>query len=304
MLLSVLLLALALVLAMTFGSPAYRIFNMSSRYRHTVSDPMLFRKWAVAEQGPRPYMEDTHVLDEILHPSTGKHMYDIIAVFDGHGGASTAKRCVKDFPRILRSELVGHGGHDVAVTLRRAFKHMDDLLLQDKYWHVGNTCVVAIIDYLQHMVWFANAGDSLAMAVQKDGSYRLMSYEHKVSDASEHARIQAAGGEIQYWDGHARVQGILNVARGFGDAYLKPYVICDPYVSHIPFSKLNYFVLATDGIWDVYDQKGLVADIHNLLHRQKTSVVNMLTTVTQRAYRLGSQDNITLVYCKALGKDI
>jgi len=43
------------------------------------------------------------------------------------------------------------------------------------------------------------------------------------------ARVEQAGGQILYWNGH-RVMGILAMSRAIGDHALRPYVISDPEV--------------------------------------------------------------------------
>ena len=43
------------------------------------------------------------------------------------------------------------------------------------------------------------------------------------------ARVEAAGGEIMYWNGE-RVMGVLAVSRAIGDHNLRPFVIAVPEV--------------------------------------------------------------------------
>ena len=48
-------------------------------------------------------------------------------------------------------------------------------------------------------------------------------------DACLQARVEQAGGQILYWNGH-RVMGVLAMSRAIGDHGLRPYVISDPEV--------------------------------------------------------------------------
>ena len=43
------------------------------------------------------------------------------------------------------------------------------------------------------------------------------------------ARVEAAGGQILFWNG-VRVMGLLAVSRAIGDHSLRPYVIAEPEV--------------------------------------------------------------------------
>ena len=51
-----------------------------------------------------------------------------------------------------------------------------------------------------------------------------------------------------------RAMGILAMSRAIGDLFLKPYVSAEPEVSTIMLeTKDEFFVLASDGIFDVFD---------------------------------------------------
>lgn len=43
------------------------------------------------------------------------------------------------------------------------------------------------------------------------------------------ARVEKAGGQVLYWNGH-RVMGVLAMSRAIGDHCLRPYVIPEPEV--------------------------------------------------------------------------
>ena len=48
------------------------------------------------------------------------------------------------------------------------------------------------------------------------------------------------------------MQGVLAVSRGLGDIDLKEYIIAEPDVStHRITSDCEFFILASDGLWDV-----------------------------------------------------
>lgn len=54
-----------------------------------------------------------------------------------------------------------------------------------------------------------------------------------VSAACVQERVEKAGGQVLYWNGH-RVMGVLAMSRAIGDHCLRPYVIPEPEVCHVP----------------------------------------------------------------------
>lgn len=245
-------------------------------------------------QGPRDYMEDRHLIQTIR---VGKRHYNLICVFDGHGGSETAQICAESFAHVLTQILMANS-YDIPVAMIKAFKSMDAVLLANpNHNHIGNTCVLALIDCHTGKIWFANAGDSMAMVVYNSGEAKFVSYEHKASDSQEQKRVIAAGGVVSYWGDH-RIQGILNVSRSMGDAYLKKYVISIPNVQHVQLDVVNYFVMASDGIWDVFKDPVELSQIINCkLLKKPVNVQGIVDSIVKMAYERGSHDNITLIMC-------
>ncbi len=54
-----------------------------------------------------------------------------------------------------------------------------------------------------------------------------------MSAACVQERVEKAGGQVLYWNGH-RVMGVLAMSRAIGDHCLRPYVIPEPEVCHVP----------------------------------------------------------------------
>ena len=99
----------------------------------------------------------------------------------------------------------------------------------------------------------ANAGDSRAIVVKRDGTAYPMSKDHKPGDADETKRITDLGGTVVYW-GRWRVESVLAVSRAVGDAQLMPYITALPDCTSKTIEEDDMFlVIATDGIWDVCD---------------------------------------------------
>merc|ERR1719481_1062945 len=67
-----------------------------------------------------------------------------------------------------------------------------------------------------HDIWCGNAGDSRCVA-GVGGEARPLSYDHKPMDTKERARIEAAGGFVEF----NRVNGNLALSRAMGDFVFK-----------------------------------------------------------------------------------
>lgn len=74
----------------------------------------------------------------------------------------------------------------------------------------------------------ASVGDSAALLVWDDGSYRLLTSPHLPSDPGEAARLASAGAAVE----GGRVGGLLAMSRSVGDPGLGPAVSADADVVH------------------------------------------------------------------------
>ena len=246
-------------------------------------DPLLISE-TKEDQGKRPYMEDKNC--KVL---IGKDMM-FFGIFDGHGGAAVAEICAANFPQIMMQGLQMSSSADFACILHSTFYILDQLVAKvENVFHVGSTVVVTILT--PNAIWFANAGDSMAMVCYMDGRVELVSEEHKVE--KEKDRIKAEGGVITYDDGCARIYQTLNVSRAIGDHFMKKHVNCQPFVRSISrnFDKVKYVVMASDGIWDVMGP----SDIHQIIisHNNTNKAIEQIVDIAK--YK-GSTDNITITY--------
>ncbi|KAL1829081.1 hypothetical protein ACET3Z_007493 [Daucus carota] len=209
-----------------------------------------------------------------VHPSLcGKDIGDApkfhyFAVYDGHGCSHVAKRCKEKLHELLKEELRGKEvveSMEWKEALERSFARMDEevitckeavmaaagcrcLLPSPESDAVGSTAVVALVTPDKIIV--ANCGDSRAVLARK-GKAIPLSVDHKPDRPDELSRIQAAGGQVIYWEG-ARVLGVLAMSRAIGDSYLKPYVTSEPEVTITERTgEDDCLILASDGLWDM-----------------------------------------------------
>lgn len=245
----------------------------------------------VCSQGRRPYMEDTYSVKDL---ADGQRVF---AVFDGHGGKEVAEMCAERFAETLQSELKKN--YDVSVGLRNTF-HKLDQQAQPLCHACGCTAVVGFLEHQR--LWFANCGDAMAMVSWKHTGPTFVTQDHKVEN--EALRVRALGGQVTYDDGCARINRMLNIARSIGDYHLKPIVIANPYVTSVQLFNVDYVVIASDGLWDVYHPDMVEEDVEKwtLEYKEKgitnrREVVDLITRrLVETAYAKGSTDNIALIF--------
>jgi len=164
---------------------------------------------------------------------------------------------------------------------------------------VGTTAVVALVGSRQ--LYVANCGDSRAVLC-RGGAAVPLTDDHKAAREDETARVEAAGGQILFWNG-VRVMGVLAVSRAIGDHCLRPFVIARPEVTILgrrPDDEL--LLLASDGLWDVLSNAEAVTLARRCLARarargaSRASAARIAATVlTRAAVDRGSRDNVTVV---------
>lgn len=164
---------------------------------------------------------------------------------------------------------------------------------------VGTTAVVALVG--NRMMYVANCGDSRAVLL-REGQALALTDDHKAAREDETARVEAAGGQILFWNG-VRVMGLLAVSRAIGDHSLRPYVIAQPEVTIVNRCHGDeLLVMASDGLWDVMSNQEACTLAKKCLTRaqqrgsSRQSAARVAATVlTRAAVDRGSRDNVTVV---------
>jgi len=238
-------------------------------------------------KGRRPYMEDRHIVVPSL---LGDDTLTLYGVFDGHGGDQASQYCSDHLGTILENS-----PEDVInkpqAALTHAFKTIDRDFLDVAHMRKlddGTTALVALAHGSKFTV--ANAGDSRAVLVQRNGRAMPLSQDHKPDRSDERDRIARLGGTVIHW-GVWRVEGVLAVSRAIGDRLLKDYVIPDPeFVTWACSSEDMFMVLATDGLWDVLDNDQVAKMLANCVDAQAGA-----EALTQAAFAEGTLDNVTVL---------
>ena len=168
----------------------------------------------------------------------------------------------------------------------------------------GDTCDG---DRTQRTIVAANVGDSRAVLCRNNTAWEL-TRDHKPNDPYETARIVQSGGDV-IWCGETntigepiagrgiyRVNGNLALSRAIGDRSERPHVTAEPETISAPVieDQDQFIVLATDGLWDVFESEDAVEYVLSL-EREGHEHKKIATLMVEEALRRGTYDNITVV---------
>lgn len=152
------------------------------------------------------------------------------AVFDGHGAAKNmGPKHVGDFcVNHLHEELANILGtinldneSSVINAIKRAFISLDTKMYRlGKIY--GSTCTAILVDEKRNKIYQINSGDSRSLILDISSRDRLISVtqDHNPDNPIEKDRIKNANGSIF----RGRINGIIMVARAFGDFEFKKYL--------------------------------------------------------------------------------
>jgi serine/threonine protein phosphatase PrpC len=241
------------------------------------------------------------------------------ALFDGHSGTGSALW--------LRENLHKYIEHEMETLVLYATKHIDELKTLEKknfltvddwiiwhalklafvraaddwrknpnYDHSGTTATVLFI--VGDSAWVANVGDSRTILAGPHKA-RSLSQDAKLDNSDFERSLLKRGGKVQCVKEVLRLDGKLAMARAFGDFGCKG-ITSRPKIKKICWKKQEksttsrYFILASDGLWDVIEN----AEIPKVINNTSSSSSRMKTIsriLIEKALRRKSFDNISVV---------
>lgn len=250
------------------------------RKLHERRQDVAFKSAVVSGQGPRTYMEDTHVLDMNL----GDTGWIFGGVYDGHVGKEAAtyaaenlhKRFLAVSSRLLSPE-------DAFMETYQAIS--DELTSQNSGACAANFLIKG------RMVFFANVGDSRIIVVADQDVYQL-TVDHRIDDPAERKRIREMGGIISEPYVYKGSRGLMPT-RTIGDEYFKTVgIIATPSVGRYAITKNDHFlIVATDGLFDVMTNREVAKIVQR--HSDPAAIAQELkheTLVNRRGH-----DNLTII---------
>ncbi|USP76529.1 hypothetical protein yc1106_03803 [Curvularia clavata] len=219
-------------------------------------------------QGWRISMEDAHaaVLDFNAEDTKGTPTDKRLAffgVYDGHGGDKVALYAGEQLHKIVAKQEAFKQG-DIKKALQDGFLATDREILSDpKYEEEVSGCTASVGVVTKDKIYVANAGDSRTVLGVK-GRAKPLSFDHKPQNEAEKARIQAAGGFVDF----GRVNGNLALSRAIGDFEFKKSADLPPeqqIVTAYPDVEIHdinqddeFLIVACDGIWDCQSSQAVV----------------------------------------------
>ncbi|GMH46565.1 hypothetical protein TrVE_jg11295 [Triparma verrucosa] len=204
------------------------------------------------DMGARQYQEDRYVMEKLGVTDKDRQTVSYFGVFDGHGGFKASQYCADRLGLYLKNSPEFPNG-DVEAAYKKAYLQIDEDFIDTG--KPDGTTVCTCLVFGNERIVCANAGDSRAIVVKRDGTAYPMSKDHKPGDADETKRITDLGGTVVYW-GRWRVESVLAVSRAVGDAQLMPYITALPDCTSKTIEEDDMFlVIATDGVWDVCDNE-------------------------------------------------
>jgi serine/threonine protein phosphatase PrpC len=162
-------------------------------------------------------------------------------------------------------------------------------------------------------VFLSHVGDCRGVLSQ-DGVAKVLTEDHKATNKSEKIRIEMAGGFVQ----NGRVNGALMVTRSFGDIQHKNFAPCVGHkgnenepggiwaenqhvISKPDFTHLfvfndsfEFIILASDGIWDVFECQEAVNFVRKRLLTTK-DLTKTADELMQKGLQRGTQDNTSCI---------
>ncbi|KAI6876311.1 hypothetical protein KC343_g4419 [Hortaea werneckii] len=258
--------------------------------------------------GDRPEQQDRY---HVIRPGDlqPEHIA-VFGVYDGHGGSLAVNQIEQEMSTVLESHLESDmSSHQYQDALKNALKDQDAALLATGMSHQGSTATIALLD---------TADEELVWNVSR------LSVLQTPSSTMERARIEDAGGEINYTYGSARVGG-LAISRALGDMSFKQpeigeishslqsiddlegetgvqknSVVTADLVSneaHTTARHLkgrNVLLLASDGIGEPSDAEGAARHAAKCWE-QGMSAHQIAQDLGRQAMRLPAPDNCTIV---------
>jgi len=121
-----------------------------------------------------------------------------------------------------------------------------------------------------------------------DGKAVRLSVDHKPNIPEERQRIEAAGGFVSETN---RLNGVLAMSRGLGDAKLQPVLTAEPSISVTHLTPEDKFlIIACDGVWDIFPDQVSVQNV-----KAEAKPEDACVRIRDRVYSSGSTDNISII---------
>eukprot|EP00439_Symbiodinium_sp_Y106_P064520 s233_g10.t1 len=286
-------------------------------------------------QGRRPSLQDYYCHARIAwNVHKGARSWRLLGMFDGHGGKDCAKFAAQSLPhevrRMLReteAEAAGLEGLPLwrlaSRGLQKALESLDRLYIKFRQKKnnmdlCGTTASVALLSPDGCHAVVSNIGDSRTGLVgewkklehtgigPESPSGLFMTHAHRVSDPLEMARIDAAGGFVEYGGSGHRVNGVLGVSRAIGYCGIKDYAdlvpaLSDNMIMERDGTKAGLVGLASDGLFRTCSEEEAESVFRRLAHADCYQSLEQLVSeeldIAGGGEAANNKDNASILAC-------
>ncbi len=237
-------------------------------------------------QGGRDYMQDVFSVHLDASKASDPIPIDFLGVMDGHGpnGEKVAMFVASNLCDAVLE--LFRSGHHFLESIEMACLVLDEKL-RGSHWLMdatgqisgGSTCNAIWIR--EKKIYSCNVGDCRFILSYKGKAFPVTE-DHKPESKKERQRIIKAGGYVS----DNRVNGILGVARSFGDFVFKTRsskTAAEQVVTALPDvftveidQNIDFMVLASDGVWDVMSNQEVVDFVKERLNKDDLDKIAML----------------------------
>jgi serine/threonine protein phosphatase PrpC len=232
--------------------------------------------------GRRKSMEDEYVINR-------NDMYDIYAVFDGHGGKQASAFAEEYFRTFLLNTILP----DIKKMAKRFHEIILGIHHQTPEDGSGTTASLIVMYKKIHKMIVINIGDSRIMVIRK-GTSEIITKDHNIKSHKQDVDdIVKNGGKIvkKYLTNSTDNSGV-NLTRTIGDHQF-PDLIRMPEITIVDYSDLDYILISCDGLWEETSED----TVREIILSSK-SPSDACKKLVKRAYDDGSGDNITAMVIK------
>ena len=235
----------------------------------------------------------------IKHPflEIENHHLSLFAVFDGHGGEYVSQYLKENFSEFLKKAINSKYNSRFTQILKESIENIDKYFdNSEEAKNCGSTGTIVVVN--NRNIYCANVGDSKCYYINENEAIQITE-DHNCNNKVEVDTLKNKGVAVF----RGRVYGSLNLTRSFGDTeFKKDGITSTPYIKKI-FSDKNdvkFLIIASDGIWDVVDNKKLFQISKELKEGSSEEFCNNLVNY---ALENNSNDNISCIVIRFGNKD-
>ena len=251
------------------------------------------REYAYHEtKNSREHMQDLH---KIIDKYTNDNSKGLFTLYDGHGPNTTHFTYARDRLPELFARFLKKTRNNIEQSFIFTLQQLDDEIRLFRSNDTSGSTITIVYIYKDvngsTCISCANLGDTKAIVVQCNNTYKVITTEHKCTNDKEVQRIKKLGGMVF----NSRLFGQLALSRALGDYSLKPYGLsATPSMYKYNVSeKDTYVVIASDGVWDVVSEEE-VSKMCNDVNRKGNCKI-IAKDIVDMAIAKGSSDNISVI---------